>query len=171
MSNSKSTSISYSEVGLLSKLTRDYLDDKSNVSSLFNLKSSAENIPQVINERQFSASKREVLVEVLKEQYGNLKSKKVFKNIEFLLHENTFTITTGHQLNLFTGPLYFIYKIVSAIKTAEELNVKYPENTFVPVYWMATEDHDFEEINHTYINGKKVQWNSNQTGMVGEFSL
>ncbi|HCD87500.1 MAG TPA: bacillithiol biosynthesis cysteine-adding enzyme BshC, partial [Algoriphagus sp.] len=60
---------------------------------------------------------------------------------------NTFTVTTGHQLNLFTGPLYFIYKIVSTIKLAEELNKAYPNQHFVPVYWMASEDHDFDEIN------------------------
>ena len=171
INSKKSTSISYSEVGLLSKLTRDYLDGKPNVAELYNLESNSDSIPQLIQERQFSTSKREVLVEVLQEQYGELKSKKVFKNIESLLLENTYTVTTGHQLNLFTGPLYFIYKIVSAIKTAEELSQKYPENNFIPVYWMATEDHDFEEINHTYINGNKIQWNSDQTGMVGEFSL
>ena len=50
-------------------------------------------------------------------------------------------------MNLFTGPLYFLYKIISTINLCKELQKKYPENNFVPIYWMATEDHDFEEIN------------------------
>lgn len=64
-----------------------------------------------------------------------------------LSFQNTFTITTGHQLNLFTYPLYFIYKIISTINTCIELKESYPDFNFVPIYWMATEDHDFEEIN------------------------
>src|SRR5690606_41286324 len=64
-----------------------------------------------------------------------------------LSQSNTFTITTGHQLNLFTGPLYFFYKIISTINLCKELKIAYPKQDFVPIYWMATEDHDFEEIN------------------------
>ncbi|TDA74551.1 bacillithiol biosynthesis BshC, partial [Halomonas marinisediminis] len=69
------------------------------------------------------------------------------KNIQLLKEENTFTVTTGHQLNLFTGPLYFLYKIVSTINLCEQLKTEFPKQNFVPIYWMATEDHDFEEIN------------------------
>ena len=65
-----------------------------------------------------------------------------------LANKNTFTVTTGHQLNLFTGPLYFLYKIVSAINLAARLKKEFPKDNFVPVYWMATEDHDFEEIQY-----------------------
>ncbi|WP_416171478.1 bacillithiol biosynthesis protein BshC [Algoriphagus boritolerans] len=85
--------------------------------------------------------------------------------------KKTFTVTTGHQLNLFTGPLYFIYKIVSTINLAKNLQSAYPEYHFVPVYWMASEDHDFEEINNFKLDGKKYQWNSTQKGAVGEFLL
>ena len=172
MDKIKSTSISYSDVGMLSQLTRDYLDEKEVVKPFYKRKSKIGNIHEAIkNKEDFPHSNRETLVQVLKDQYKELKSKAVHKNINLLLKRNTYTVTTGHQLNLFTGPLYFIYKIVSAIQTAKELKLQYPEINFVPVYWMATEDHDFEEINHTYINGNKIQWNSNQAGMVGEFSL
>ena len=58
-------------------------------------------------------------------------------------------MVTGHQLNLFTGPLYFAYKILTTIKLAAQLEERYPENKFVPVYWMGTEDHDFEEVNYS----------------------
>src|SRR5690606_39256438 len=91
-------------------------------------------------------------------------------NIDWLRDNNTLTITTGHLLNLFTGQLYFLYKIFSAINLAEQLNKTYPTNYFVPVYWMATEDHDFEEINYFNLFGKKVKWDRQASGAVGELS-
>jgi bacillithiol biosynthesis cysteine-adding enzyme BshC len=79
-------------------------------------------------------------------------------------------VTTGHQLNIFTGPLYFIYKIVTVINACIELKKAYPEYNFVPVYWMASEDHDFEEISYFRFNGKKFTWETDQQGAVGRFS-
>jgi bacillithiol biosynthesis cysteine-adding enzyme BshC len=66
--------------------------------------------------------------------------------------------------------LYFLYKIISAINLAEELSAQFPENNFVPIYWMATEDHDFDEINYFNFKGTKVQWNREDGGAVGHFS-
>ena len=83
---------------------------------------------------------------------------------------NTFTVTTGHQLSLFTGPLYFLYKIISTINLSEELKLKYPDFNFIPIYWMASEDHDFEEIRSFSYNAKNIIWNSDQKGEVGKFS-
>ena len=95
----------------------------------------------------------------------------VKQNIEELKNDQSFTVTTGHQLCLFLGPLYFIYKIVSTIKLSESLKEKYPEYNFIPAYWMASEDHDFDEINHFYFKGKKIAWNSGQEGAVGRMRL
>jgi bacillithiol synthase len=92
-------------------------------------------------------------------------------NISLLLQKNTFTVCTGHQLNLFTGPLYFIFKIVTAINLTSDLKSQFPDKNFVPVYWMATEDHDFAEINHTYISGKKISWELEATGATGRLAL
>ncbi len=83
---------------------------------------------------------------------------------------NTFTITTGHQLNIFAGPLYFIYKIVTAIKLSRQLKEAFPDKNFVPVYWMASEDHDFAEINYTNIGGKKVHWWYEASGATGRIN-
>jgi bacillithiol biosynthesis cysteine-adding enzyme BshC len=164
--------VTYDEVNMLSKLTRAYLRDAKNVEEFFEYVSTEKNIRSVIeNRKKRKPVNRAVLVSSLEKQYADYNSKAVHTNILSLANSNTYTITTGHQLNLFTGPLYFIYKIVSAIKTAQQLNQTYPELHFVPVYWMATEDHDFEEINHAYFNGEKIEWNSDQKGMVGEFSL
>jgi bacillithiol biosynthesis cysteine-adding enzyme BshC len=111
------------------------------------------------------------LVEALKSQYTSFEtSEKTTENIELLKQQNAFTITTGHQLNLFTGPLYFLYKIISTINLSEELSEKFPAQNFVPIYWMATEDHDFDEINYFNFDGKKVSWNRKDGGAVGRFS-
>ncbi|HYK77208.1 MAG TPA: bacillithiol biosynthesis cysteine-adding enzyme BshC, partial [Daejeonella sp.] len=117
---------------------------------------------------------RQTLVRVLKEQYaaGQIHpSKPVADHIELLGLENSFTITTGHQLNIFTGPLYFIFKIVTAINLAGELKSHFPDKNFIPVYWMASEDHDFEEINHTYIGDKKITWQHQAQGATGRLSV
>ena len=96
---------------------------------------------------QFPSSCRTTLVSELKLQYQELdQHEAVEKHIELLKSPTTFTVTTGHQLNLFTGPLYFIYKIISAVKLTQQLKDRYPQYDFVPIYWMASEDHDFEEI-------------------------
>ena len=92
-------------------------------------------------------------------------------NIDLLISENTFTITTGHQLCLMTGPLYFIYKIVSTINLCIKLKEKYPKFNFIPIYWMASEDHDFDEISSFKFQDKKFQWKEDLTGPVGKLPL
>jgi len=105
-------------------------------------------------------------------QYKSIKiSDKTGKNIKLLKQRNAFTVTTGHQLNLFTGPLYFLYKIISTINLSEQLKKEFPDYNFVPVYWMATEDHDFEEIQYFNFKGKKIKWNIDSKGAVGRLSL
>ena len=117
---------------------------------------------------------RPVLKQTLKDQYSRIREEdtgpKVIENIDSIGEENTFTVTTGHQLNIFTGPLYFHYKIITVINAARKLKEAYPDYNFVPVYWMASEDHDFDEINYFNFRGKKIQWNSDQSGAVGHFN-
>ena len=109
---------------------------------------------------------------MLSDQYSQVKNTgKVQENIELLKRENTFTVTTGHQLSLFTGPLYFILKILHVIKLSEKLKKEFPSQNFVPIYWMATEDHDFEEIQTMNLFGKPFTWYSEQNGPVGRFKL
>ncbi|WP_316633647.1 bacillithiol biosynthesis cysteine-adding enzyme BshC [uncultured Flavobacterium sp.] len=165
--------ISYQTSGYFSKLIQDYLDQKSELKPLYNHFPTLENFEKQITEKQanFDNANRIPLVETLKKQYQNIEiSDSTKQNIELLALPNTFTITTGHQLNLFSGPLYFLYKIISTINLTKELKLKYPANNFVPIYWMATEDHDFEEINYFNFKGKKFHWNKESTGPVGRLS-
>ncbi|MBE0390956.1 bacillithiol biosynthesis cysteine-adding enzyme BshC [Flavobacterium sp. PL002] len=165
--------ISYQNSGYFSPLMNDYLDEKSNLAPLYNRFPKLENFEAQILEKQanFNDASRAQLVTVLQKQYEGLNISPLTKqNIEALKGSNTFTVTTGHQLNLFSGPLYFLYKIISTINLTKELKEKYPAYNFVPIYWMATEDHDFEEINYFNFKGKKFRWNKESTGPVGRLS-
>lgn len=169
----KVTHIPFQKTGFFSKTMVDYLDQHPSILPYYHrfpeLNSFSEQIKE--KEQSFSNESRAVLTEALKRQYGaTTMSELTEENIEALRSANTFTVTTGHQLNLFTGPLYFLYKILSVINLSEELSEKYPDHRFVPVYWMATEDHDFDEINYFNFKGKKIQWNRADGGPVGRFS-
>lgn len=122
--------------------------------------------------KEFTIEKRQILVASLKNQYSRVSANEnAISLIESLSSENTFTVTTGHQLSLFTGPLFFVIKILQTIKQAEELNIQYPDKKFIPVYWMATEDHDFQEIQKANIFSDELIWESSQEGPVGRFDL
>jgi len=164
--------ISYQESGYFTPLMVDYLNQSATVQSLYNNFPNFEGFRAQIAQKQhsFPTENRAVLVEELKKQYAHLNAPESIKNIELLADKNTFTITTGHQLNLFTGPLYFLYKIITAINSCRELKKQFPEQNFVPIYWMATEDHDFEEINFFNYQGKKIRWNKETSGPVGRLS-
>ena len=162
--------VSYKDTGYFSNLICDYLDQKEQLKPFYNRFPSIEQFKQQIAEKMsFSIEKRKVLTQALLHQYQSVSpSKKTLDNIKILKNTNTFTVTTGHQLNLFTGPLYFLYKIVSTINLCHQLSEKYPTYNFVPVYWMATEDHDFHEINFFNFRNKKFLWNAKNAGVVGK---
>lgn len=154
--------ISYSESNYFTSLILDYLSKKKELSKFYGRFPDLENFKSQIEEKADSYNNeiRKDLVEVLNDQYRHLEVYPcVEDNLEKLGSEKTFTITTGHQLNLFTGPLYFLYKIISAINLSKKLKQTLPDYDFVSIYWMATEDHDFEEINYFNLHGKKFKWN------------
>lgn len=158
--------------GQFSELFLDYIQEKPELKDFYSQYPRIDNFGKLIDNKNFAIEKREILVQSLKSQYQKIDYADDFdQQIESLRREDTFTVTTGHQLNLFTGPLYFIYKIVSTINLAKQLSEKYPQHHFVPVYWMASEDHDFDEINYFKLEGRKYQWDSDQSGAVGDFEL
>ncbi|MFY0604803.1 MAG: bacillithiol biosynthesis cysteine-adding enzyme BshC [Flavobacteriaceae bacterium] len=169
----KVTHIPFQKTGFFSKTMIDYLEQHPSIKPYYHNFPNIEGFAKQIQEKKTSvrAASRTTLVSALQEQYANTNtSESTLENIASLQNEQTFTITTGHQLNLFTGPLYFLYKIISVLNLCEELAEKFPAQHFVPVYWMATEDHDFEEINYFNFQGKKVKWNRPDGGPVGRFS-
>jgi len=164
-------SISYDKTGYFSELINDYLSEKESLHQFYHRFPSLDNFREQLNDKQsfFQQAQRISLVESLTRQYkGIAVSEATKKNIDSLSNKNSFTITTGHQLNLFTGPLYFLYKIFAAINLSEELKKEHPKFNFIPVYWMASEDHDFEEISYFNLNGNKFEWKRESQGPVGE---
>ncbi|QNJ98313.1 bacillithiol biosynthesis cysteine-adding enzyme BshC [Constantimarinum furrinae] len=167
------SAIPYKETGYFSELICDYLSEKPELKPFYEYFPKEEFFLAQLQKKgaSFSTDARQILVNRLTAQYEQINtSEATRKNIETLASNKTFTITTGHQLNLFTGPLYFLYKIFSVINLSEKLDKEYPDYDFVPVYWMATEDHDFEEINYFNLFGNKVQWNRKAGGAVGELN-
>ena len=113
---------------------------------------------------------RETLVEALFQQYGDLPMhSSVQENLEALRSSSTFTVTTGHQMSLLTGPLYFIVKIAEVVQMSNQLNESLEGKKVIPIFWMASEDHDYEEIQSTNIFGKNLEVDYGQRGPVGRF--
>ena len=161
--------IDFEKTGQFSRIFLDYINQKDSLKDFYAAFPSLETMEALSD--NYTPVNREVLVQSLHNQYeGFSVTESTNQNINLLKEENTFTVTTGHQLNLATGPLFFVFKIITTINLAKELKAKYPTKNFVPVFWMASEDHDFEEINHFYLFGKKYEWQTEQQGGVGRFS-
>lgn len=167
------SSIKFQDTGYFSGIICDYLNWDEKVDEFYDQFPDIEGFKHQIADKKksFSNATRKVLKECLIDQTSQLRlSELSLEHINLLEKENTFTVTTGHQLNLFTGPLYFLYKIISAINLAKELKSNFPKDNFVPVYWMATEDHDFEEICFFNVKGQKIRWEKEVKGAVGRTS-
>jgi bacillithiol synthase len=164
----------FRNTGYFSKLICDYVERDEKLAPLYGRFPETHAFKAQMEEKSanYPEANRAVLATALEDQYQGFDvSERLLENIASLRKKETFTIVTGHQLNLFTGPLYFLYKIISTINLTKKLKEEHPAAHFVPVYWMATEDHDFEEINYFNFQGKKIQWNKKASGAVGRLDL
>lgn len=160
-------SVDIAETGFLPSLVKDYLAGDEKVKGLYTYYPEIASFKQIIADKQKDNTNRDLLVSVLRAQYAELANHDfVSNNITSLLSDNTFTITAAHQPILFTGPLFSIYKISSAINLANQLKATYTDYNFVPVFWMGSEDHDMEELSNTTVNGTRYQWQEG-SGPVG----
>ena len=170
--NCTSTRLPYRQTGAFSKLAMDYIDQAEALKPFFAHPPTVKGLQQAIEARKQFSTNRDILVQELKKQYGGIETgDKVKINIDSLLSADTFTITTAHQNNIFTGPLYFIYKIVHAIKLADSLKISLPQYNFIPVFYIGSEDADLDELNHIHLGGEKLVWNTKQTGAVGRMRV
>ncbi|MBK6266875.1 bacillithiol biosynthesis cysteine-adding enzyme BshC [Marivirga sp. S37H4] len=162
--------IEFSETGQFAPIFNDFVEQKEVLKTFYHRFPLIENFKDQIKEKAGHPVNREVLVQSLKNQYQSIPnlSEKFVSKIESLQSVKTFTVTTGHQLNIFSGPLYFHFKIITVINACRSLKKAYPDYNFVPVYWMASEDHDLEEIKTVQVEGKKYKWPTTQTGAVGK---
>jgi bacillithiol synthase len=91
--------------------------------------------------------------------------------LESIKQPTVFTVTTGHQLVLATGPAYCIYKIASTIALAKKCNAIWSDRKIIPVFWLASEDHDFAEINHLFGKAFQPVWKRPHGGPVGRLPV
>lgn len=159
------------QTGYFSPIIVDYLKEAAALRPFYKHPVSLEGVKSAIQSRKQFKTNRKLLVEVLKKQYSEMPtSAAVIRNIDRLPDENTFTITTAHQPVIFTGPLYFVYKIFHAIRLADYLSAELPGFHFVPVFFMGSEDADLDELGHIYLDQEKITWDTKQTGAVGRMN-
>jgi len=164
--------IPYEQTGFFPKIILDYLQGDEKLQPFYKYPVSVEGIKSSIEARKKFNTPRNLLVQELHKQYEGIELTALQKNnIQNLLQQNTFTICTAHQPNIFTGHLYFIYKVLHVIKLADQLKKILPKNNFVPVYYMGSEDADLEELGHINLNGEKLEWKTKQTGAVGRMKV
>jgi len=164
--------IPFSSTHVFSKLINDYLEGKGKAMDFVQYASNVDGYKAAIEGRKKYPINRNLLFDVLTKQYSNLPQEKaVHDQIALLKKDTTFVVTTAHQPNLFTGPLYFFYKIIHAIQLAASLKATFPEYDFVPVYYMGSEDADLDEVGAFNLDHKKCQWVTKQTGAIGRMQV
>ncbi|NIF05462.1 bacillithiol biosynthesis cysteine-adding enzyme BshC [Chryseobacterium sp. Tr-659] len=164
--------ISFNDIESIPQLVKDFLNQE--IEGFENNTFSIDHFSKQIHLKKdsFTLEQRNILYEVFEKQLSGFDiSSKQKENLEHLKLPNTFTITTGHQLNLFSGPVFFVYKILQTIKTCTYLKEHFPEFNFVPVYWMASEDHDFAEINHFKTENNYYETHEKSGGPVGRIEI
>lgn len=164
--------ISLKETGRFSKLVLDYIQGQSPLKDIVPSYPEIMDIGKQIALKSKQKINRTLLQKVFIEQYESIKLHPLqLRHIANLTEDNTFTICTAHQPNLFSGHLYLIYKIVHAIELADLCRLKFPEHHFVPVYYIGSEDHDLDEIGSWNWNNQHFQWQTNQSGACGSMLL
>jgi bacillithiol biosynthesis cysteine-adding enzyme BshC len=165
------TRIPFEEVPQFSQRDVAYATGAENLKPFFKYPVTAATFADVMADKAKDNTDRKLLVDELMAQYKGFKDADTARTqVQSLLDENAFTVITAHQPSLFTGPLYFIYKICSTINLSRQLNVQYPNKHIVPVFIMGGEDHDFDEINHARIKGEMVRWDQEIGGSVAMLS-
>ncbi len=147
-------SVPFTELPGQTKLFLDHLNDPGSLRKFYPSGFSIENVGErVLDVLANYVTDRNRLCDVLQRQNKEFgPSASTFGHIDSLRQPDTVAVVTGQQVGLFGGPLYSIYKAISAIKLAECLRSR--GQKAVPVFWMATEDHDLEEVNEAFILGK-----------------
>jgi bacillithiol synthase len=145
--------LSFEKIPQQSQLFRDFLADSEKLQKFFHEKrTSLKNYAQKVLENY--KIDRELLCDVLAQTNKALGAgNKTFENLELLRKNNCLAVVTGQQAGLFSGALYTIYKALTAIKLAE--NLRQQNIKAVPVFWIAEEDHDFEEVKKIFNLDKK----------------
>jgi bacillithiol biosynthesis cysteine-adding enzyme BshC len=155
-SGSAPQAIPFSEIPKTSRLFSDFLYDFDRVARFYETNGRDGHLAEHARRIIAQSYEREAVADVLLEQNRQAGAgEETLANIERLRQSDAAVIITGQQAGLFTGPLYTIYKALTAIKLAAHLR-NHGVNA-VPMFWIASEDHDFEEVNHCRLINREGQ--------------
>ncbi|MFN8310621.1 MAG: bacillithiol biosynthesis cysteine-adding enzyme BshC [Chitinophagales bacterium] len=165
----KIASLPFTSIASFPELVKDYLNRKKELHSFYNYEFSLEEFGKVMDEKRTQNLDRNALHSALIKQYSKLQNSEFIQpQIDSFLSAETFTVTAAHQPCLFLGPVFNVYKIAATINLTRQLKSAFPQKHFVPVFWMGSEDHDWEELGHTNVYGKTINWMADDThGAVG----
>jgi bacillithiol biosynthesis cysteine-adding enzyme BshC len=165
--------LAYDKTGFFPAIALDYVNREAILRPFYAHEPIRESVTAAIRMKEgFAGEKRKVLVNSLRSQYEGIPmSAASSANLDYLLGNTTFTVTTAHQPHILTGPLFSVYKILHVIRLARELREMHPGNRFVPVFFMGSEDADLEELGRVRIGGNPYIWNTNQRGAMGRMRI
>ena len=141
--------INFSDIPGHQNLFLDYLYEYENVAEFYaNDFRNKENYLKIF--KNVTENRSEIspaISELISRQYAQLNpSNLTQQNIKKLSDKKTLAIVTGQQLGIVGGPLYTVYKIITAIKLSRFLSERYDDYNFVPIFWLEADDHDFNEV-------------------------
>jgi len=165
-----SSRVGYEHLSQFSKTDKAYLALDNKLDYFYKFRPEFASFKEAIELRKSFATDRKTLAKVIENQYKSIEAEEAGKQLsQLIIQPNTYTVTTAHQPSLLLGPLYYVYKILHTVLLSRQLKDKYPEYQFIPTFVIGGEDHDFEEVNHTYLYHKKIEWTTQQSGSVGLF--
>ena len=139
----------------LQGVVADYMKGKKEAQAYFDYPLTEEGFGQRLHDLRNKKFFRQDLVAHLLEYNTNLHAgEHTLQNIKALADENTYVVVGGQQAGLLTGPLYTVHKIISILQLAKEKEASLGVRV-VPVFWIAGEDHDIDEINHVFVTKNK----------------
>ena len=163
-------SISTDSIDFYPSLIRDYIHNQLIEKDWVDFTYDKNEILKRAATRAFNY--REPLTHALRRQYEEIKiTPAIEARIKLLEDPKTMTVCTGHQLSLFGGPAFFFSKIIECIQLSRELSRLDPEHLYLPIFWMASEDHDFDEIAEFQLFNHKLKWQIESKGPVGRLSV
>ena len=161
------TLVPFASISQLAKTDIAYATSDPALKAFYRFAPELASFKTALEERSEFPVDRNILVDVLNQQYLNLPdSELVLEQISALAQSDTYTVTTAHQPCLLLGPLYFVYKAITTIRLAEAVQQETGKK-IVPVFVLGSEDHDLEELNHIQLFNKDLRWEPGLEGPVG----
>ena len=152
-----------------------FVDDFPSVSPFYAHRPDFESVKKVAQSLEFPAERRKEITAILRRQNESLSSSAATRRNLDRLEQGAVVVVSGQQVGLFSGPAYAFYKALTAVQIAQELTeAGIPA---VPVFWMATEDHDLDEVRHVgwFNSGKLTRFElpaqDSNTRPVGQLKL